>query len=213
MSINVMLVDDQLLVRQGIESLLQLSENIEVVGVATNGEEALMMLPNLAVDVLLLDIRMPKMNGIAVLEALSKRDKMLPVLMLTTFDDHDSILNALRAGARGYMLKDVSLESLVAAIETLAAGGNLIQPALTDSLLRRLKSDHVPSDTLTEPVSVKEREILRLMAAGMSNQEIAEATHKSLGTVKNQVSGLLGKLGARDRTRAVLKAIEHGLLD
>lgn len=208
-----MLVDDQLLVRQGIESLLGLSERINVVGMAADGEEALAMLDSLSVDVMLLDIRMPKMDGIATLDALSRSGRMLPVLMLTTFDDHESILNALKAGAQGYLLKDVSLESLVNAIETLAKGGNLIQPALTDSLVKRLGAGDARPAKLAEPVSIKEREILRLMAAGMSNQEIAEVTHKSVGTVKNQVSALLGKLAARDRTRAVLKAIEMGLLD
>ena len=208
-----MLVDDQLLVRQGIESLLGMSENINVVGMAADGEEALKLLDSLEVDVMLLDIRMPKMDGIATLQALNQTQRMLPVLMLTTFDDHDCILNALKAGARGYLLKDVSLESLVAAIETLAKGGNLIQPALTDSLIKRIGSVDPTLPKLAEPISVKEREILRLIAAGMSNQEIAEATYKSVGTVKNQVSTLLGKLGVRDRTRAVLKAIEMGLLD
>lgn len=213
MSIRVLLIDDQSLVREGIQSLLAMSDNIEVVGQASNGEEGLAFLADNAVDVVLLDIRMPRMDGIAMLESLAAKDAMLPVLMLTTFDDNESIMNALKAGAKGYLLKDVSLETLVGAINTLASGGTLIQPAVTESLTRRMNKVVADSEPLPEEISTKELEVLRLMAAGMSNQEIAEAMFKSTGTVKNQVSTILAKLGVRDRTRAVLKAIETGLLD
>lgn len=213
--IRVMLADDQALVRQGIESLLSLSENVTVVGQAANGAEVLEKIGEIKPDVLLLDIRMPVMDGISTLKALTESGSDIPVLMLTTFDDHDTILDTLKAGAKGYLLKDVSLETLVSAIEELAKGGSLIQPALTETLMKGL-SRHAgagSAEPLAEPLSDKEKEVLRLMAAGLSNQEIASAMYKSVGTVKNQVSAILAKLMVRDRTRAVLKAIEMGLLD
>lgn len=214
MTIRVLLVDDQMLVRQGIQSLLGLSASIEVVGQAQDGEEALSKLDNLDVDVILLDIRMPRMDGIATLKALAARENAPPALMLTTFDDHETVLDTLKAGAKGFLLKDVSLEVLVEAIETIAAGGNLIQPAVTASLIKGVNEMAQTFDSAVSPeaLSDKEREVLRLMAAGLSNQEIASAMYKSLGTVKNQVSTVLAKMGVRDRTRAVLKAIENGLI-
>lgn len=214
MTIRVLLVDDQMLVRQGIQSLLGLSASIEVVGQAQDGEEALSKLESLDVDVILLDIRMPRMDGIATLKALAERENAPPALMLTTFDDHETVLDTLKAGAKGFLLKDVSLEVLVEAIETIAAGGNLIQPAVTASLIKGVNEMAQTFDSAVSPeaLSDKEREVLRLMAAGLSNQEIASAMYKSLGTVKNQVSTVLAKMGVRDRTRAVLKAIENGLI-
>lgn len=213
--IKVMLADDQALVRQGIESLLSLSQNVTVVGQAANGAEVLSQIDVVKPDVLLLDIRMPVMDGISTLRALAEAGSAVPVLMLTTFDDHDTILDTLKAGAKGYLLKDVSLETLVAAIEELAGGGSLIQPALTETLMKGLSrtTPKAQPEPLAEPISDKEKEVLRLMAAGLSNQEIASAMFKSVGTVKNQVSAILAKLAVRDRTRAVLKAIEMGLLD
>ena len=213
--IKVMLADDQALVRQGIESLLSLSQNVTVIGQAANGAEVLEHINTLQPDVLLLDIRMPVMDGISTLKALSELGSQIPVLMLTTFDDHDTVLDTLKAGAKGYLLKDVSLETLVAAIEELAGGGSLIQPALTETLMKGLsrQASVEGKEVLVEPISDKEKEVLRLMAAGLSNQEIASAMFKSVGTVKNQVSAILAKLAVRDRTRAVLKAIELGLLD
>ena len=210
-----MLADDQALVRQGIESLLSLSQNVTVVGQAANGAEVLSQIDVVKPDVLLLDIRMPVMDGISTLRALAEAGSAVPVLMLTTFDDHDTILDTLKAGAKGYLLKDVSLETLVAAIEELAGGGSLIQPALTETLMKGLSrtTPKAQPEPLAEPISDKEKEVLRLMAAGLSNQEIASAMFKSVGTVKNQVSAILAKLAVRDRTRAVLKAIEMGLLD
>lgn len=213
--IKVMLADDQALVRQGIESLLSLSQNVTVVGQAANGADVLAQIEEVKPDVLLLDIRMPVMDGISTLKALAEAGSAVPVLMLTTFDDHDTILDTLKAGAKGYLLKDVSLETLVAAIEELAGGGSLIQPALTETLMKGLSrtTPKAQPEPLAEPISDKEKEVLRLMAAGLSNQEIASAMFKSVGTVKNQVSAILAKLAVRDRTRAVLKAIEMGLLD
>jgi DNA-binding NarL/FixJ family response regulator len=212
---RVAIVDDQTLVRQGIRSLLALSEEIEVVAEAGDGNEALAILDATDVDVLLLDLRMPRRDGIATLDALRARDDHVPVLVLTTFDDDELALKALRAGARGYLLKDVTLDQLVGAIHTVAAGGTLLQPALTDRLLRAVSERTTEPTGIAGPDPLTDRELdtLRLVAAGYSNREIASALHLATGTVKNHVSNVLLKLGVRDRTRAVLKALDLGLLD
>ncbi|WP_250442909.1 response regulator transcription factor [Actinotalea sp. C106] len=216
--IRVGLVDDQTLVRQGIRSLLELAEEVEVVAEAGDGDAALVLVADHAPDVLLLDLRMPGLDGIGTLEALRDRGADLPVLVLTTFDDDELTLRALRAGARGYLLKDVTLDQLVGAIRHLAAGGTLIQPAVTDRLLRAVGRGEAPtapddgSPGLVQPLTDREVDVLRMMAGGYSNREIAEALFLAEGTVKNYVSSVLLKLDTRDRTRAVLRALHLGLL-
>lgn len=214
--IRVAIVDDQTLVRRGLRSLLELADGIEVVGEAGDGDEALALVAADPPDVLLLDLRMPGRDGIATLEELRARGSEVPVLVLTTFDDDELVLGALRAGARGYLLKDVTLEQLVDAIATLAAGGTLVQPALTDRLVRSLSALPDPEDEAAlppaQPLTTRETEVLRLLAAGYANREIADALHLAEGTVKNHVSNVLLKLGVRDRTRAVLRALHLGLL-
>lgn len=217
MTFKVMLVDDQTLVREGIKSLLSLSPEVEVIGEFADGEELIAHIASdmdTDIDAILMDIRMPKMNGIQALESLKHQKNSIPVLMLTTFDDHDLVLQAIQAGAKGYLLKDVSLETLVEGIAAVASGKTLIQPAVTERLLAGLADQKHDFDAsqLPEPLSQKEQEILRLMAAGCSNREIASAMFKSEGTIKNQVSSILNKLGVRDRTRAVLKSIELGII-
>lgn len=216
--INVMLVDDQTLVREGIKSLLALSHEIKVVAEASNGEQVLSTLlesiETQSVDVILMDIRMPVMSGIEALHSLAKAKLDIPVIMLTTFDDHQLVLQAIQAGAKGYLLKDVSLETLVEGIKSVHQGHTLIQPALTERIIQGLKN-HTQQDTPLQDIpniSDKEKEVLRLMASGYSNKEISGVMFKSEGTVKNQVSAILAKLGVRDRTRAVLKAIEMGMI-
>jgi DNA-binding NarL/FixJ family response regulator len=214
MRIKVLLVDDQTLVREGIKSLLSLSDKIEVVGEASDGSQVESQVKALQPQVILMDIRMPKMSGIEAVSKLQSAFGQIPVIMLTTFDDHQLVMEAIAAGARGYLLKDVSLETLVAGIETVHAGKTLIQPAITETLLDGLRGIKTDFESYQKPeeLSAKELEILRLVAAGCSNREISQAMFKSEGTVKNQVSNVLAKLGVRDRTRAVLKAIESGLL-
>ena len=215
--IKVLLVDDQTLVRQGIHSLLSLSDKVEVVAQASDGQEALNAI-NLAanggIDIVLMDIRMPNLNGIETLNKLKEMQCTIPVIMLTTFDDHESVMKALQAGAKGYLLKDVSLETLVEAIQAVNAGNTLIQPAITERLIQGLQGvkGEFESSEMPEALSNRETEILRLLAAGCSNREMAESLFKSEGTIKNQVSSILSKLGVRDRTRAVLKAIELGII-
>lgn len=210
--IRVFLVEDQTLVREGIKSLLALVEDIEVIGEASDGEEAVQMVPALHPDVVLLDIRMPGIDGLEVLRRLGASDDLPPTLILTTFDEDDLVIKGIQAGARGFLLKDVSLEQLTEAIRTLAGGKTLIKPAVTERLLKGLAPGPRPASTydLVDPLTGRETEILRLMAGGFSNREIGEALHIVEGTVKNHISNILAKMGVRDRTRAVLKGLEIG---
>ncbi|HET8903372.1 MAG TPA: response regulator transcription factor [Saccharospirillum sp.] len=215
-SVNVMLVDDQTLVREGIKSLLQLAGHINILGEASDGVEALEALNTITPDVILMDIRMPRLDGIETLKTLTGQGSTIPVIILTTFDDHELVLSAIRASARGFLLKDVSLESLVGAIDAVHRGETLIQPAVTERVLKgftELQTDtKVERDPVQEPLTQREIEIVRLMAGGYSNKEISRAIFKSEGTIKNHVSNILAKLNVRDRTRAVLKALELGLI-
>jgi len=206
--IRVFIADDQLLVRQGIRRLLELDRELEIVGEAEDGAETIERVPAAEPDVLLLDVRMPRKSGVDVLRELSALRALPPTLILTTFDDADVVLEGIRAGARGFMLKDVSYEQLINAIRAVAAGETVFQPAVTQRLLRAVPRSAERVEELTD----REREVVRLMAGGYSNKEIAHALGTAEGTIKNHVSSILIKLGARDRTRAVLKALESGLL-
>lgn len=212
--IRVALVDDQTLIRQGVRSLLELTGDITIVAEAADGDEAVTMVHRERPDVVLLDLRMPGKDGVAVLRELRARDALPPTIVLTTFDDDDALLDAVRAGARGYLLKDVSLEHLTEAIRVVAQGGSVIRPAVTERVLRGLEHVRRDFDALSppDPLTRREVEILRLMAGGYSNREIAEALGTAEGTVKNRASSILSKLGVRDRTRAVLKALELGYI-
>jgi DNA-binding NarL/FixJ family response regulator len=212
--IDVCLVDDQTLVRHGVRSLLELSDAIRVVAEAADGSEAVEVFPRVKPDVVLLDMRMPGMSGLDVLNALGQRGELPPTIILTTFDDDQLVLAGLRAGARGYLLKDVSLEQLVDAVKTVAEGGSLVSPVVTQRLLAGLGRMHNEFTSLDrpDPLTERETEILRLMAGGYSNKEIAGSLGVAEGTVKNHVSNILSKLGVRDRTRAVLKAFELGVV-
>jgi DNA-binding NarL/FixJ family response regulator len=210
--IKVMLVDDQNLVRKGVRSLLELSEEIEVIAEAADGAEAIRTIPENQPDVVLLDMRMPGLSGLDVLKELSRADKLPPTIILTTFDDHELVLAGIKAGAKGYLLKDVSLAELVNAVKTVAEGGTVVKPAVTQRLLKGLENLQTDFYSLEQPDPLTEREteILRLMAGGYSNKEIANSLGVAEGTVKNHVSNILSKMGVRDRTRAVLKAFELG---
>jgi DNA-binding NarL/FixJ family response regulator len=209
--IRVALVDDQTLIRQGIRSLLELTPDLRVVAEASDGEEALRVVST-EVDVVLLDVRMPKKTGLEVLAALNGAP---PCILLTTFDDDAVALEGIKLGARGFLLKDVTLDQLADAVRTVAGGGTIINPAVTERVVRglaRLPSvpfvPHAVASTLTK----RELDVLRLIANGQSNKEIADALGTAEATVKNQASSIFSKLGVRDRTRAVLRAIELGVL-
>ncbi|GAA4917049.1 response regulator transcription factor [Nesterenkonia rhizosphaerae] len=215
---RVILVDDQTLVRQGIRTLLEIG-GITVVAEAGDGAQALTILEEAsgpeAPDVVLLDLRMPRYDGLWLLRKLQDAGREVPVLVLTTFDDDALVLEALRAGARGYMLKDVTVEQLAEAVRALADGGTLIAPSITDRLLRAIKAAPEPAGSqgvVVDQLTERELEVLRLMAEGYSNRQIAQLIHLAEGTVKNHISSILTKMGARDRTNAVLRAIREGLL-
>src|SRR5438270_2814152 len=180
--IRVLIADDQMLVRQGIRTLLEMDREISVVGEAADGAEAIERVLASPVDVLLLDIRMPGEDGIAVLRGLSARNALPPTLILTTFDDSDVVLDGIRAGARGFLLKDVSYQQLLAAIRAVAGGATVFQPAITERLLRAGTAPHVDMEAPREPLTVREAEVVRLMAGGYSNREIAAA----LGTAEGR---------------------------
>jgi DNA-binding NarL/FixJ family response regulator len=235
--IRVVLADDQALLRESFRRLLELEgDGIEVVGAAANGEEALVLVERLAAEgrtpnVVLMDVRMPHMDGVAATHALHARFPAVRVLMLTTFDDDEYVFEGMRAGARGYMLKDVTSEQLVEAIRAVHRGEMPLQPSVAAKLVARLTHPQepqaapdsananipapapppaaagLPVDDLTE----REREILRLVAHGDSNREIGETLFITEGTVKNHVSSILSKLTLRDRTQAALWARERGL--
>lgn len=211
-TIRVFLADDHTLVRQGIKTLLELAGGFDIVGEAPDGQEALTLIARTQPDVALLDIRMPRLTGLEVLRALPLQSPRTAALLLTTFDEDAVVLEAVRSGARGFLLKDVSLEQLANAVRAVARGESLIRPAVTERILRGLDghSRSFESAELPESLTPREKEVLRLMAGGHSNREIGDALGTSEGTVKNQASSILSKLGVRDRTRAVLKAIELG---
>ena len=212
--IRVVLVDDQTLVRHGIRSLLELAGDVTIVAEAADGDEAVAVIQRERPQVVLLDLRMPKKNGVDVLRALHAAGTLPPTIVLTTFDDDETLFDAVRAGAKGYLLKDVSLERLTDAIRAVARGETLIRPAVTERVLRGLEHVRRDFDALDppDPLTRRETEILRLMAGGYSNREIADALGAAEGTVKNHASSILSKLGVRDRTRAVLKALELGYI-
>ena len=212
--IRVVLVDDQTLVRRGIRSLLELSGDVTIVAEASDGEEALAVIRRERPDVVLLDVRMPTKGGLDLLRDMREAGDLPPTILLTTFDDDEALLDGVRAGARGYLLKDVSLEQLTEAIRAVASGGTMIRPAITERVLKGLEHVHRDFDALSpaDPLTRREVEILRLIAGGYSNREIADALGTAEGTVKNHASSILSKLGVRDRTRAVLKALEKGYI-
>ena len=217
MAIRVLLVDDQALFREGLETLLSVHKDIEVAGQASNGQEAVEVAAQVQPDVVLMDVRMPILNGVRATRRLKRALPPCRVIVLTTFDDDEYIFDALRAGAVGYLLKDVPSARLVEAIRATARGESILEPSVAAKVITEFTrvSSLVPSaqmEQLVEPLSARELEILGLIARGASNQEIADELFIAEGTVKNHVTHILGKLGVRDRTQAALKARELGLL-
>jgi DNA-binding NarL/FixJ family response regulator len=215
--IRLLLVDDQALFREGLHTLLSLHEDLEVVGEAGNGLEALAAADALRPDVVLMDLRMPILDGVAATRRLLAAHPTTRVIVVTTFDDDELVFDGLRAGAVGYLLKDVSSDKLVEAIRAAARGESFLQPSIAAKVLaefNRLERNPAPPPppALVEPLSERELEILRLLAAGDSNKEIAAALFIAEGTVKNHVTNILGKLDARDRTQAALRGRELGLI-
>jgi DNA-binding NarL/FixJ family response regulator len=209
---RVLIVDDQPLMRAGFKSVLEASGQVDVVGEAATGAEAIEQARRLDPDVVLMDVRMPDMDGIEATRRMPQRK----VLILTTFGLDEYIVEALRAGASGFLLKDAPVDDLLGAVRAVAAGDAQLSPAVTKRLLdqvaRRLPAAVDRDDALLEELTTREQEVLRLLAVGMSNAEIAEALVVSEATVKTHVSSVLGKLGLRDRVQAVIYAYENGLV-
>ena len=217
-TIRILLADDQRLMRDGLRILLELEPDLLVVGEAGDGAEAVAAYETLEPDIVLMDIRMPGVDGVEATRRICARWPGARVVILTTFDDDEYIFEGLRAGALGYLLKDVSGAELAEAVRTVAAGGALIEPSVARKVVAEFArlADPPPGERaaggLPEPLSEREREILGLLAQGLTNREIAGQLHLAEGTVKNYVTTILQKLGARDRTQAALRAREMGIL-
>lgn len=214
--IRVLLVDDQALFREGLRTLLSVRSSVEVVGEAATGEEAVQRVKALQPQVVLMDLRMPVLGGVEATRRVRVADPRCQVIVLTTFDDEEEVFDALRAGAAGYLLKDAPSEALVQAIGAAARGESFLQPSIAAKVVaefNRLSRVRRPARVaLIEPLSEREGEVLRHLAHGMSNKEIAASLNLAEGTVKNHMTNILGKLGVQDRTQAALKARELGLL-
>ncbi len=214
--VRILLVDDQRLMREGLRILLELEPDLEIAGEAADGQAALEAYARLRPDVVLMDVRMPGMDGVEATWRLRERWPEARIIILTTFDDDEYVFEGLRAGAQGYLLKDVSGHDLAEAVRTVAAGGALIEPSVARKVVaefaRLAPAARPPEEGLPEPLSEREKEILALLAQGLSNREIAARLSLAQGTVKNYVTNILQKLGARDRTQAALRARELGLL-
>ncbi|MFZ5917654.1 MAG: response regulator [Chloroflexota bacterium] len=214
--IRILLVDDQRLMREGLRILMELEPDLEIAGEAQDGQAALEVYARFQPDVVLMDVRMPGMDGVEATWRLRERWPEARIIILTTFDDDEYVFEGLRAGARGYLLKDVSGHDLAQAVRTVAAGGALIEPSVARKVVaefaRLAPTARPAAEGLPEPLSEREKEILMLLAQGLNNREIAARLSLAQGTVKNYVTNVLGKLGARDRTQAALRARELGLI-
>jgi DNA-binding NarL/FixJ family response regulator len=214
--IRVLLVDDQALFREGLRTLLSIRPDLDVVGEAGDGEEALRLARQLRPAVVLMDLQMPRLDGVEATRRLRLECPESRVIALTTFDDDETVFEGLRAGAVGYLLKDTPSEKLIEAIHAAARGESFLEPSIAAKVLaefaRMSPGQAAPSPALAEPLSDREREVLRLLASGASNREIAAALVIAEGTAKNHVTSILAKLAVRDRTQAALRARELGLL-
>jgi DNA-binding NarL/FixJ family response regulator len=214
--IRILLVDDQRLMREGLRILLELEPGLEIVGEAGDGQAGLDAYEALQPDVVLMDVRMPGMDGVEATWRLRERWPDARVVILTTFDDDEYVFEGLRAGAMGYLLKDVSGHDLAEAVRTVAGGGVLIQPSVARKVVAEFARVAPPARAvdagLAEPLTEREQEILELLALGLNNREIADRLGLASGTVKNYVTTILQKLGVRDRTQAAIRARELGLI-
>ncbi len=209
---KVLICDDQAIIREGIELLLRLEKDIEVVGTAANGYEGLRLAEQHQPDLVLMDLKMPQMNGIEATHRLSKQFPEIKVLVLTTFDEDEWLFDALRAGAAGYLLKDTPRADLIKAIRGTVAGKTYMDPAVAGRIVEQaIDLATQPPTQITDKLTEREVAVLQLLAAGRSNQQIARELHLSRGTVRNHISAIYRKLEVNDRTQAALIAIRHGL--
>jgi DNA-binding NarL/FixJ family response regulator len=214
--ITVLLVDDQAIVREGLRSMLGLEPDISIIGEAANGEQAIKLARDLAPGVILLDVRMPGMDGLAALERIKAVAPRSSVIMVTLYDDADYLMRAVASGAAGYVLKDSTREELIRAVRITVEGGAVIAPSLLPQLLQRVSqmtaAPAVEACVLVEPLSDRELQVLRFVAEGKTNQEIADTLILSPTTIKTHVQNILHKLGVSDRTQAAVYAVRCGLI-
>jgi DNA-binding NarL/FixJ family response regulator len=212
--VRVFVCDDQAVVRDGLEMILNADREIEVVGTAQEGGEALERLAETRPDVVLMDLKMPGMNGIQATREIRKRFPEIKVLVLTTYGEDEWVFDAIRSGAAGYLLKGTPREKLVAAVKGTAAGEAHIDPSVGGKLLAQVARNHAPAETtVVNLLSDRERDVLKLLAQGLTNAEIAERLYITRGTVRNYISAILTKLDVEDRTQAAILAVRHGLVD
>jgi len=210
---KIIICDDQAIIRDGLELLLRLDRDIEVVGKASDGAEALELVERHRPDLVLMDLKMPNMNGIEATRLLRERFPSTKVLVLTTYGDDQWLFDVLRAGASGYLLKDTPRADVIKAVKGTVAGKTYMDPTVAGRVLEQaMGSSTTPPSFITEQLSEREVEVLRLLAAGLSNRDIAQQLHLSEGTVRNHVSAIIAQLGVADRTQAAILAIRHGLV-
>ena len=209
---QIIICDDQAVVRDGLEMLLTLEKDIQVLGTAQDGAEAVELVSKHQPDLVLMDLKMPGVNGIEATRQIRAKYPDVKVLVLTTYDDDEWVFDAIRAGASGYLLKDTPREKVVEAIRGTLEGKSFVDPAVAGKLMGQVASSQTqPSSLLTDKLTERETDVLRLLAKGLNNAEIAGQLHLSEGTVRNHVSAILDKLGVSDRTQAAVIAIQHGL--
>jgi DNA-binding NarL/FixJ family response regulator len=212
--IRVLICDDQDVVLEGLQTILKSASEIEVVGVAHDGAEALEKIPQVHPDVVLMDLKMPGMNGIQATRQISDQFPDVHVLVLTTYDADEWVFDAIRSGASGYLLKDTPRQELIAAVKGTASGKSHIDPNVAGKLLDHIShTAPAPESTITDKLNARELAVLKLLARGLSNGDIAQRLFLSEGTIKNYVSAILDKLGAADRTQAAVIAMRYGLAD
>jgi DNA-binding NarL/FixJ family response regulator len=213
--IRVLICDDQWIVCEGLEAILSSDQEIKVVGTANNGFQALERIAEIEPDVVLMDLKMPGMNGIQATQKIKARYPQIQVLVLTTYDADEWVLDAVRSGAAGYLLKGTPRESLIEAIKGTAKGRTHVDPAIAGKLFDQIAQRRVPPDDtiILQALSERELDVLRLLARGLSNAEIADHLYLSQGTVRNYVSAILAKLDVADRTQAAVLALRYGLVD
>lgn len=211
---KVVICDDQAIVREGLAMLLGLERDIQVAGVAEDGAQAVDLVAQKAPDLVLMDLKMPGMNGIEATRQIRARFPEVKVLVLTTYDDDEWVFDAVRAGASGYLLKDTPREEVIRAVRGTVAGRVYLDPAVAGKVLEQAAGRQTrPASLLTEKLTDRELDVLRLLACGLTNADIAARLYLSEGTVRNHVSAILAKLGVQDRTQAAVLAIQHGLTD
>jgi two-component system, NarL family, response regulator LiaR len=215
--IRILIADDQAIARQGLQVILSSEEDIEVVGQAKDGQEAVELVETLTPDLVVMDLKMPRLNGVQATKAIKEKFPDVAILVLTTYDMDDWVANAIRNGANGYLLKDTPPQELLTAIRGTVQGKNYLDPNVAGKMFQQMQQNQAPASKSKleplEPLTERELDVLKLLAKGLSNGEIADSLKLSEGTVRNYLSTLFSKLGVSDRTKAAVLALQHGLIE